>query len=55
VTAGLDVPGSAREDAELALYSRLSAEGAEHPYAAYNSRLVSCATALEHDLYRRKP
>ncbi|HEX5050015.1 MAG TPA: hypothetical protein VFX89_23075 [Gammaproteobacteria bacterium] len=57
-TAGLEVPGSARENAELALYSRLSDEGAEDPYAAYNSllrRLVSCATALEHDLYRREP
>lgn len=57
VAAGVAVSGVAREDAELALYARLTAEGVEDPYAAYNSllrRLVSCAAALEHELYRRR-
>ena len=55
LAAGLEIPGSVLEDAELALYRRLSDEGVEDPYAAYNSllrRLVSCAAALEHDLHR---
>jgi hypothetical protein len=58
LAAGLEIPGTARENSELALYSRLSAAGAEDPYAAYNSllrRVVSCAAALEHDLYRHEP
>jgi hypothetical protein len=51
--AGLTIPGRAREDAELALYSRLSLDGIEDPYARYNSllrRIVSCAAALEHEV-----
>jgi hypothetical protein len=54
--AGLVVPGLEREDAELALYRRLSLDGDEDPYARYNSllrRIVSCAAALEHEIYRR--
>jgi hypothetical protein len=54
--AGLEVPGPARAEAELALYRRLSIDGTEDPYAAYNSllrRLTSCEAALEHDLHRR--
>jgi hypothetical protein len=53
--AGLSVPGSACVDAELALYRRLSNDGTEDPYSTYNSllrRLVSCASALEHNLHR---
>ena len=56
--AGISIPGPARVDAELALYRRLSKDGAEDPYATYNSllrRLVSCAAALEHDLHRPRP
>lgn len=55
LAAGVEVPGPAREDAELALYRRLAEDGTADPYATYNSllrRLVSCAAALEHDLHR---
>lgn len=55
LAAGIAVPGLPRENVELALYARLVKE-AEDPYAAYNSlvrRLVSCAAALEHGLYRQ--
>ena len=58
VAAGLDVPGPDKEEAELALYRRLTAEGADDPYSAYNSllrRLASCAAALEHGLHKRSP
>jgi hypothetical protein len=56
VAAGLAVPGPARNEAELALYRRLTADGADDPYSTYNSllrRLASCAAALEHKLHRR--
>lgn len=56
LAAGVDVPGAARDDAELDLYRRLSDDGTEDPYGTYNSllrRLISCATALEHELHRR--
>jgi len=52
---GLVIPGREREDSELALYSRLSLDGDDDPYARYNSlvrRIVSCAAALEHEIYR---
>jgi hypothetical protein len=54
--SGLTIPPGTRQDAELALYARLAADGVEDPYSAYNSllrRLVSCAAALEHGLHLR--
>ena len=54
--AGLTVPGPTREEAELALFRRLTEDGTDDPYATYNSllrRLVSCAAALEHELHSR--
>jgi hypothetical protein len=54
--AGLDVPGPARPELELALFRVLAGEHPDDAYGQYRSllrRLASCAAALDHRLHER--